>query len=147
MFYSYIVLLIYLNKTMYLLGNLLFFKTHVNHFIARGDPSCANVISKWMLQVGPGATLSFEAFSSSNWQHTSRYITTSRYIVWGHSFYPSFWCLCQKLSLPPLYLKKILLHKSSERSSLVTGPGLNFSPPKVKNLSVFHGSATFPPLE
>ena len=29
-----------------------------------------------------------------------------------------FWCLCQKLSLSPLYFNKTLLHKSSERSSL-----------------------------
>ena len=33
-----------------------------------------------------------------------------------------FWCLCQKLSLSPLYFNKTLLHKSSERSSLVSGP-------------------------
>ena len=43
-----------------------------------------------------------------------------------------FWCLCQKLSLSPLYFNKTLLHKSSERSSLVSGPGLN-SPPEAKN--------------
>ena len=47
-----------------------------------------------------------------------------------------FWCLCQKLSLSPLYFNKTLLHKSSEQSSLVSGPGLN-SPPGAKNPSVF----------
>ena len=50
-------------------------------------------------------------------------------------FLPPFWCLCQKLSLSPLYFNKTLLHKSSERSSLVSGPGLNSSPPGAKNPS------------
>ena len=48
-----------------------------------------------------------------------------------------FWCLCQKLSLSPLYFNKTLLHKSSERSSLVSGPRLNSSPPGAKNPGVF----------
>ena len=48
-----------------------------------------------------------------------------------------FWCLCQKLSLSPLYFNKPLLHKSSERSSLISGPGLNSSPPEAKNPGVF----------
>ena len=49
MFYSYIVLLIYVNETIYLLGNLPFFKIHVNHFMAQDDSPGANVISKCML--------------------------------------------------------------------------------------------------
>ena len=52
------------------------------------------------------------------------------------------WCLCQKLSLSPLYFNKTLLHKCSERSSLVSGPGLNSSPPAAKNPGIFRGSAT-----
>ena len=43
-----------------------------------------------------------------------------------------FWCLCQKLSLSPLYFKKTLLHKGSERSSLISGPGLSSSPPGAR---------------
>ena len=54
----------------------------------------------------------------------------------GTLFAP-FWCLCQKLSLSPLYFNKTLLHKSSERSSLISGPGLNSSPPGAKNPGVF----------
>ena len=53
-----------------------------------------------------------------------------------------FWCLCQKLSLSLLYFNKTLLHKSSDQSSLVSGPGLNSSPPEAKKPSIFHGSAT-----
>ena len=49
MFYSYIVLLIYVNGTIYLLGNLLFFKIHVNCLMAWEASPCANVISKCML--------------------------------------------------------------------------------------------------
>ena len=54
----------------------------------------------------------------------------------GYSFCPLL-ILCQKLSLSPLYFNKTLLHKSSERSSLVSGPGLNSSPPGAKNPGVF----------
>ena len=53
-----------------------------------------------------------------------------------------FWCLCQKLSLSPLYFNKTLLYKNSEQSSLISGPGLNSSPPEAKNPGVFCGSAT-----
>ena len=47
MLYSYIVLLIYVNETIYSYGNLPFFKIHVYPFMAPG----ANVISKCMLWV------------------------------------------------------------------------------------------------
>ena len=60
----------------------------------------------------------------------------------GYSFTP-FWCLCQKLSLSPLYFNKTLLHKSSEWSSLVSGPGLNSSPPKAKNPASHCSATTF----
>ena len=45
------VLLSYVNETMYLLGNLLFFKIHVNCFMAQDNSPCANVIPKCMLWV------------------------------------------------------------------------------------------------
>ena len=51
LFYSYIVLLIYVNETIYLPGNLPSFKIHVNRFVAQDDSPCANVISKCMLWV------------------------------------------------------------------------------------------------
>ena len=57
MFYLYIVLLIYVNKTIYLLGNLPFFKIHVNHFMAQDDSPNANVISMHVVGEGPGAIL------------------------------------------------------------------------------------------
>ena len=57
MFYSYFVLLIYVNETIYLLGNLPFFKIHVNHLMARDDSPAANVISVHVVGEGPGAIL------------------------------------------------------------------------------------------
>ena len=54
-----------------------------------------------------------------------------------------FWYLCQKLTLSPLYVNKTLLHKSSERSSLVSGPGLNSSPLEAKNPASNHSATTF----
>ena len=39
---------------------------------------------------------------------------------------------CVRSFLSPLYFNKTLLHKSSEQSSLVSGPGLNSSPPEAK---------------
>ena len=50
-FYSFIVLLIYVNGAIYLLGKLPFFKIHVNPFTVRDDSPGANVISKCMLWV------------------------------------------------------------------------------------------------
>ena len=57
-----------------------------------------------------------------------------------------FWCLCQKLSLSFLYFNKTLLHKSSEWSSLVSGPGLNSSPSEAKNPGVFSWLSNNPSL-
>ena len=51
MLYSYIVLLIYTNETIYLYGNLPFFKIHVNHFMARDDSPGAKIISECILWV------------------------------------------------------------------------------------------------
>ena len=51
MLYSYIVLLICVNETIHLCGNLPFFKVYVNRFMARDDSPGANVISKCMLWV------------------------------------------------------------------------------------------------
>ena len=55
MFYSYLVLLIYVNETIYLPGNLPFFKTHVNHFMAQDDSPATNVISMHVVGDRPGA--------------------------------------------------------------------------------------------
>ena len=55
----YIVLLVYVNETVYLLENLPFFKIHVNGFMAQDDSPGDNVISKGMLSVR-GLVLSFE---------------------------------------------------------------------------------------
>ena len=51
LFYSYIVLLIYVNKSIYLLGNLPFFKIPVNDYMAWDDSPGVHVISKCMLWV------------------------------------------------------------------------------------------------
>ena len=55
--------------------------------------------------------------------------------------YVSIGCL-YRMSLSLSYFNKTLLHKSSEQSSLISGPELNSSPLEAKNLGVFHGSAT-----
>ena len=57
MFYSYLFLLIYVNETIYLLGNLPFFKIHVNHFMAWDDSPAASVISMHVAGEEPGAIL------------------------------------------------------------------------------------------
>ena len=48
-----IVLLIYVNETIYLYGNLSFFKVHVDHFRAWDDSPGAKII----MGEGPGAIL------------------------------------------------------------------------------------------
>ena len=42
---------------MYLLGNLPFFRIHINRFMAQDDSAGANVISMHVVGKGPGATL------------------------------------------------------------------------------------------
>ena len=56
MSYSSFVLL-YVNEMTYFPGNLLFFKIHINHFMARDDSPAANVISMHVVGEGPGAIL------------------------------------------------------------------------------------------
>ena len=55
----------------------------------------------------------------------------------GGTLSAPFWCLCQKLSLSPLCFNETLLHKSSEWSSLVSGPRLNSSHPGAKHPGIF----------
>ena len=45
------IILSYVNETVYLLGNLPFFKIDVNRFMAWDDSLCVNIISKCMLWV------------------------------------------------------------------------------------------------
>ena len=75
-------------------------------------------------------------------------LTSFKSVVnWGTLPTP-FWCLCQTLSLSPLHFNKTLLHKSSERSILVSGPGLNSSL-EAKNPGVFawfSNTESFTPL-
>ena len=51
------VLLSHVNKTTHLLGNLPFFKIHVNHFVAWDDSPGANVISVHVVGEGLGAII------------------------------------------------------------------------------------------
>ena len=53
MLYSYIVLLIYVNETICLYGNLPFFKIHINHLMALDDSPGATVISTHVVGEGP----------------------------------------------------------------------------------------------
>ena len=53
----YIVLLICVNETVYLFGNLPFFKIHVHHFVAGDDSPGANVVSMHVVGEVPGAIL------------------------------------------------------------------------------------------
>ena len=122
-------------KWNYLYGDLPFFKIQVNHFMAQDKPFGAKIIPKcilWVRGLVPFWVLrhSFLSLTGCWWPYNIQ-LKTSR----GYSFCP-FWCLCQKLSLSPLYFNKTLLHKSSEWSSLVSGPGLNSSPPGTKNPGV-----------
>ena len=77
MFYSYIVLLIYVNETVSVYDNLPYFKIHVNRFMARDDSPGANVISMNVVGEGPGASLLVSRhFLSLLSRLLSRYITS-----------------------------------------------------------------------
>ena len=66
MLYSYFVLLIYVNETIHLFGNVPFFRIHVNRFMAWDDSPDANVISMRVVGEGPGAILCVLTFPFSN---------------------------------------------------------------------------------
>ena len=51
MLYSFIVLVIYVDETIYLYGNLPFFKIHASRFMAQDDSPGAKIISKCILSV------------------------------------------------------------------------------------------------
>ena len=57
MLYAYIVLLIYVNETIYLYGNLPLFKVSINRLMARDDSPGGNVISMHVVGEGRGAML------------------------------------------------------------------------------------------
>ena len=92
-------------KWNYLYGGLPFFKIQVNHFMAQDKPFGAKIIPKcilWVRGLVPFWVLRHSFLSLTD---ASDYITSSWRLAGGYSFCP-FWCLCQKLSLSPLYFNK-----------------------------------------
>ena len=143
MFYSYIVLLIYVNKTIYFLGNLPFFETDVNCFMAWDDSPCAKVISKCMLWVRCLVPLWVlrHLLSLTNSLLIGIYkilLKASR----GALFLPPSDVYVRSFLYLFYTLIKLYYTKSSERSRLISGPRLNYSPLEAKNPGIFHGSAT-----
>ena len=114
-------------KWNYLYGDLPFFKIQVNHFMAWDKPFGAKIIPKCILWVrGPVPFWvfrhSFLSLTGCLWLYNIQ-LRTSRGVLFlppSDAYVRSFLYL--------LYALIKLLHKSSERSSLVFGPGLNSSP-------------------
>ena len=114
----------------------------INYLMAGGwYTSCLPISKMHIVGEGPGETLSalrcLSYLINSFLTDIKQLAKTSK----GGTISSPFWCLYQKLCLSLLYFNKNLLNKSSERSSLVTSPGLNSCPPEAKNPGVFHGSA------
>ena len=148
----------YVNETTYLLWNLPFFKMvppktnfwlitaqqtsiHINCLTAGGWHTLCRPLSKTHVW----AVAWWDAFSLRRLCHLisnlPREENTQLQPSRGHSFCPLLMS-CHMLSLALLYFNKTLLHKTSERSSLVTGPRQNSSPPEAKKPGVFHSSTT-----
>ena len=148
-----------LRKWNYLYGDLPFFKIQVNHFMAQDEQFGAKIIPKcilwvrglvpfWVLRLSflsvpgtgePGGLPSLGSQSRTRLKRlssSSDYITSNWRLAGGYTFCPLLMPVSE-VSLSPLYLNKTLLHKSSERSSLVSGLELNSSPPGAKNPSIF----------
>ena len=93
----------------------------INHLVPRLSQNASYrwgaLVPFWILRH------SFLSLTDCSWLYNIQ-LKTSR----GGTLSAPFWCLRQKLSLSPLYFNKTLLHKSSEWSSLVSGPRLNSSP-------------------
>ena len=113
---------------------------HINCFMAGGWHTSCHPISK-IHNVGEGLVKLRQPWGVSLIWLTAFEQIWNTWLKTSNLSAP-FWCLRQKLRLSLLYFNKALSHKSSEQSSLVTGPGLNSSSLEAKNLSVFHGSAT-----
>ena len=109
----------YVNETMYLLWNLPFFKMvspktnfwliiaqrtsiHINCFMAGGWHTSCNLISKMhIVGEGPGETpsaLKCLSYLINNFLTDIKQLAKTSGGV-GGTLHPSFWCLCQKLSL------------------------------------------------
>ena len=104
--------------------------------MARDDLSGAKIIPKyvlWMRGLVPSWVLrhSFLSLTDCWWLYNIQLK-----LVGGGYSCPLLMPMSE-LSLSPLYFNKTLLHRSSERSSLVSGPGLNSSPPEAKNPGIF----------
>ena len=122
-------------------GAILSFKTFLSFINRHGNPLQSSCLEyprdggAWWATVY-GVAQSWTRLKRLSSSSSSDYITSSWRLA-GGSLSAPFWCLCQKLSLSPLYFNKTLLHKSSEWSSLVSSPRLNSSPLEVKNPGVF----------
>ena len=127
-------------KWNYFYGDLPFFKIQVNPFMAQDEPFRAKIIPKYILWVRglvPFWVLrhSFLSLTDCWWLYNIQ-LKTSRGVLLlspSDAYVRSFLYL--------LYTLIKFLHKSSEQSSLISGPGLNSSP-ETKNPSIFRGSAT-----
>ena len=119
-------------KWNYLYGDLPYFKIQVNHFMAQDKPFGAKIFPKyilWVRSLVPFWVLRHSSLSLTGclWLYNIQ-LKTSRGVLFlppSDAYVRSFLYL--------LTLNKTLLHKSSERSSLVSGPRLNSSPPGAKN--------------
>ena len=144
MLYSDIVPLIYVNETICVVicpsarFKLIILWPRINHLVPRLSQNASYrwgaLVPFWILRP------SFLSLTDCSWLYNIQ-LKTSR----GGTLSAPFWCLRQKLSLSPLYFNKTLLHKSSEWSSLVSGPRLNSSPlgPRIP-ASWFNNSLSTP---
>ena len=137
MFYSYLVLLIYVSETIYLPGNLPFFKIHVN--LWPGVTHLLPLLPQCMLWVR-GLVPFSEPLPFFPQQTASGCITSGQRSAGGTLTAP-VWNLYQQLSVSLLYFNKIYDTKALRDQASSTGSGLNSSPLEAKNPGIFHGSA------
>ena len=109
--------------------------------MAQDDSSAAKIIPKyilWMRGLVPFWVLrhSFLSLTGCLWQYNIQ-LKTSR----GYSFCLLLMSMSEAFSIS-FILYETLLHKSSEQSSLISGPRLNSSPLEAKNPGIFCGSTT-----
>ena len=135
------------NETIHLLGNLPFFKIHVNCFMARGESPCAILsqnacCERWAWYNTLCLRHSF-IWLAACYQVYNALLKTSK----GALFLSSFNVYVR--SFPYLYytLIKLCYAKSSKCSSLTSDPGSKSSPLEVMNRGVTHGSQQQPFIE
>ena len=150
-------------------GNLPFYKIQVNHFMAQDELSDAKIIPKYISEKWKWSRSVVSDSSRLHGLQPTRLCCPwdfpgkstgvgCHHLLWtdcewlynihpktsrGGTLSVPFWCLCQRLSLSPLYLNKTLLHKSLSDQASCLAPDWILLLQRPRILVFFQSATTF----